>query len=506
MIKIHNCIKSISILCIPATLIQLSNGQIRAPDVYLSEVEFDSNNTIAHFQYDYQFREIFHKTDYYNPVSVMLPPKSWSNLCGSTIPYATKKEIQAKSSKDGLVHNDDYVWVLLNNRISSNSSCSTAEKMENIEKLNSYLIKYTYGRTRGIISKLILHGGCDIFPSKYVNHIDLLVVESYSEYLSIETHVLQHENTTGINSHLFDTESNNWSYYMTITKDMDFDGKTGIDDYRQYIGQQQNDEHSASPHSNKLVGFLAAGGSIAILSFVVLFAIHKKRNPTLPSNQPRQEISNDVRRRQQHIQSTGRNTNRTPGRITNSSNITNNNTSNSVSLSEDDFASLPQMIYHEKKKQEEIAMPSIDEETPPPPPPSAIVATTIECNLPNTTGVLSSDADISVDQNNSRQVVPTLDNITDIKNIESALEEITNSTINNNEHQQSLSYFRTKFGVSLKAIECCSICLEEFAENEVVTALPQCCHLFHTACIGQWLLERKSNQCPMCKCNVLKQK
>jgi Ring finger domain len=518
MIKIQNYITALIMLWLLSTLIQISDGQMMVSNVYLSEVEYDSTNNITSINNAYTMQvSIFtgqHLLSYYNPFSVMLPPKSWSDLCGTTIPNETKKEIQKKYLKDGFVHNDEYVWIFLNKTLSSttkNNSCSTAEKMKNIEKLNSYLIRYTNGHTRGIISKLILQGGYGTFPSSYVNHIDILVVE---RYLLIEKYILQHENMTGINSHLFDSESNNWSYYMAITLDINDDGKVTLDDYNQYIEQEVNDDQIFDTNTSTGL-FATIGIFIAILCFILLcmisiHRIHRNLHPSLPSSQ--------TQRQQQQNQTTSRHTNQTVSGArtitTNSSNTTNNNNNNNnnssndnnittsrVSLSEDDFASLPQMIYHEKKKQEEMAMPRIDEETTPP---SAIVATTIECNLSNIAGVLSPDHNISIDQDNSQQVVPTLDNNTDKKNIESALEEITNSTINNNEHQHSLSYFRKTYGVSLKAIECCSICLEEFTDNEVVTALPQCCHLFHTACIGQWLLERKSNQCPMCKCNVLK--
>mmetsp|Transcript_60234 Transcript_60234/g.196850 ORF Transcript_60234/g.196850 Transcript_60234/m.196850 type:complete len:392 (+) Transcript_60234:37-1212(+) len=40
----------------------------------------------------------------------------------------------------------------------------------------------------------------------------------------------------------------------------------------------------------------------------------------------------------------------------------------------------------------------------------------------------------------------------------------------------------------------CSICLSEYEENDVVVLLT-CRHLFHTACVSQWL--RNSDQCPM---------
>ena len=83
--------------------------------------------------------------------------------------------------------------------------------------------------------------------------------------------------------------------------------------------------------------------------------------------------------------------------------------------------------------------------------------------------------------------------------------------------QQSLSYPNNKIRMSASSVQrsfggtnssrnnnfdCCSICLEEFQDNEIITVLPQCLHLFHTNCIGEWLLVRKSDTCPLCKTRI----
>lgn len=49
---------------------------------------------------------------------------------------------------------------------------------------------------------------------------------------------------------------------------------------------------------------------------------------------------------------------------------------------------------------------------------------------------------------------------------------------------------------AVKALEnpCC-ICLEPIDEGNKVTRL-QCCHVFHTSCIGRWL--RQAASCPLC--------
>jgi Ring finger domain len=45
---------------------------------------------------------------------------------------------------------------------------------------------------------------------------------------------------------------------------------------------------------------------------------------------------------------------------------------------------------------------------------------------------------------------------------------------------------------------CCAICLEDFADDELVIVLPTCKHFYHRCCVREWLL-RKQGCCPLCK-------
>lgn len=45
--------------------------------------------------------------------------------------------------------------------------------------------------------------------------------------------------------------------------------------------------------------------------------------------------------------------------------------------------------------------------------------------------------------------------------------------------------------------EYCPVCLEEFKEGEIVTALSPCLHKFHNVCISRWLRENRT--CPVCR-------
>ena len=46
----------------------------------------------------------------------------------------------------------------------------------------------------------------------------------------------------------------------------------------------------------------------------------------------------------------------------------------------------------------------------------------------------------------------------------------------------------------------CSICLAEFKNEDITTALPKCKHIFHSECVNAWLL--KNPLCPICRSNV----
>ncbi|BAT88636.1 hypothetical protein VIGAN_05218000 [Vigna angularis var. angularis] len=47
---------------------------------------------------------------------------------------------------------------------------------------------------------------------------------------------------------------------------------------------------------------------------------------------------------------------------------------------------------------------------------------------------------------------------------------------------------------------CCSICFQEFEDEEFVRTLPNCSHFFHLVCIDKWLVQQGS--CPICRIYV----
>lgn len=48
---------------------------------------------------------------------------------------------------------------------------------------------------------------------------------------------------------------------------------------------------------------------------------------------------------------------------------------------------------------------------------------------------------------------------------------------------------------------CCSICLSDYKESEVVKVIPDCDHMFHIDCIDQWLCLHAT--CPICRTSPL---
>ncbi|KAK7387087.1 hypothetical protein VNO78_27587 [Psophocarpus tetragonolobus] len=47
---------------------------------------------------------------------------------------------------------------------------------------------------------------------------------------------------------------------------------------------------------------------------------------------------------------------------------------------------------------------------------------------------------------------------------------------------------------------CCSICFQDFEDEEFVKILPKCGHFFHLVCVDKWLVQQGS--CPMCRIYV----
>lgn len=45
----------------------------------------------------------------------------------------------------------------------------------------------------------------------------------------------------------------------------------------------------------------------------------------------------------------------------------------------------------------------------------------------------------------------------------------------------------------------CIICITDFEENDGIRMLP-CCHIYHFACVDNWLSRKKT--CPMCRCSI----
>lgn len=65
----------------------------------------------------------------------------------------------------------------------------------------------------------------------------------------------------------------------------------------------------------------------------------------------------------------------------------------------------------------------------------------------------------------------------------------------------SISLCKYKRGGGLVEGTECSVCLNEFREDEDLRLLPKCSHAFHIPCIDMWL--RSHVNCPLCRANVV---
>ncbi|XAR62266.1 hypothetical protein NMG60_11016964 [Bertholletia excelsa] len=66
---------------------------------------------------------------------------------------------------------------------------------------------------------------------------------------------------------------------------------------------------------------------------------------------------------------------------------------------------------------------------------------------------------------------------------------------------ESIAVFRFKKDEGLIEGTHCSVCLNEFQEDEALRLLPKCSHAFHIACIDTWLRSHKN--CPLCRAPIV---
>ena len=52
-------------------------------------------------------------------------------------------------------------------------------------------------------------------------------------------------------------------------------------------------------------------------------------------------------------------------------------------------------------------------------------------------------------------------------------------------------------GMGNSTTSCCSICLADYKDTDVLRFLPSCGHLFHVECVDSWLLLHAT--CPVCR-------
>ena len=74
-----------------------------------------------------------------------------------------------------------------------------------------------------------------------------------------------------------------------------------------------------------------------------------------------------------------------------------------------------------------------------------------------------------------------------------------NENNDNNDNSINLCIFYELDEEIRKKYESCSICFENFKENEIVN-ITRCIHIYHETCINEWLKRNKT--CPLCRLNI----
>lgn len=64
-------------------------------------------------------------------------------------------------------------------------------------------------------------------------------------------------------------------------------------------------------------------------------------------------------------------------------------------------------------------------------------------------------------------------------------------------HYPKLLYAQAKVREGNSTTSCCSICLADYRDADVLRLLPYCGHLFHLKCVDSWL--RLHATCPICR-------
>lgn len=60
-----------------------------------------------------------------------------------------------------------------------------------------------------------------------------------------------------------------------------------------------------------------------------------------------------------------------------------------------------------------------------------------------------------------------------------------------------LIYAQAKLHEGNSTASCCSICLADYKDTDVLGLLPDCGHLFHVKCVDPWLQQQAT--CPVCR-------
>lgn len=78
-----------------------------------------------------------------------------------------------------------------------------------------------------------------------------------------------------------------------------------------------------------------------------------------------------------------------------------------------------------------------------------------------------------------------------VADIESGIDEATLRSY------PKVTYSEAKLKGKSSTETCCSICLADYKDTDVLRLLPECRHLFHLKCVDPWL--RQHPTCPVCR-------
>lgn len=124
------------------------------------------------------------------------------------------------------------------------------------------------------------------------------------------------------------------------------------------------------------------------------------------------------------------------------------------------------------------------------------------CTIPTSSSTQPPSQPLGVHDTNSNQTTITVMEPADQQQHQPRLEQSTTNVCRSNDQIRTIPYLSevklcNSNNINSISSCCCSICLMDYKESDLLRMLPGCGHLFHVACVDPWLIMKLT--CPVCR-------